>query len=209
MNNTKQNSLFSVNNLVKIALLSAIAAILMAYFEIPVPFFPPFLKLDISEIPALIGILAVNPLAGIIIVIIKNLLKLAIKGSGTGGVGELANAVLSIAYILPITIVAYKKKNVKNITLGLVAGTVVLTIAASFMNYFVLVPMYAKLFGGMEAVLGASSAVCPLITSPETLILYGIAPFNIFKGVIVTIASVVILGAMKPVIKQLKVSQNA
>ena len=107
------NKLLSTQNMIKIAFLSVIAAILMQWgIKLPA-LFPSFLEIDFSEVPALVAILAVNPWAGIIVVIVKNVLKALLFGTSTGYVGELANMVIAIGYILPLTLIARKHKDIK------------------------------------------------------------------------------------------------
>jgi riboflavin transporter FmnP len=74
--------------LIKISLLSVMAFLLM-YIELPIPIFPEFLKIDISDLPALIGAFALGPIAGVIIELFKNILHGMLAGKTA--VGELAN----------------------------------------------------------------------------------------------------------------------
>lgn len=170
--------LFTTRAMVTIGLLSALSYVLMLLESPP---FIGFLRLELSDIPAIIGAFQFGPLAGIVIELIKNLIK-AITASKTMGVGELANFIVSVAYVAPAAIV-YRKLTDKNksvISFG--AATIAMTLAGFLMNYFVTIPLYAKLYGGIENVLAAATVI-PGIKDKFTLILYGITPFNIVKGI--------------------------
>jgi hypothetical protein len=88
----------NVRYLTVTAMLSAVAYILM-FLDFSVPFMPAFIKMDLSELPALIGSFAMGPLCGVVVCLIKNVLHLFI--TTTGGVGELSNFILGVAFVLP------------------------------------------------------------------------------------------------------------
>ncbi|HCO73413.1 MAG TPA: hemolysin [Clostridium sp.] len=121
--NTSKN----VNRLVKISLLVAIAFILML-FEFPIPGFPPFLKLDLSDLPALIGGFALGPVAGVIIEGGKVILNLVFHGTYTGGVGEFANFLIGGSFVFVASYVYHKNKTKKSAIIGLILGTIIMTI---------------------------------------------------------------------------------
>ena len=76
-----------LRTMVQIAMLSAVSAVLMM-FEFPIPFLaPPFIKMDFSEIPVLVGTFAMGPLAGVVIELLKNILHFVTYGTTTGGIG--------------------------------------------------------------------------------------------------------------------------
>ena len=114
--------------LVRVAMLSAVATILML-FEFPLPFIaPPFYEIDLSEVPVFIGAFAMGPLAGVVIEGVKILLNLIINGTVTAGVGEAANFVMGVVFVLPAALIYKRKKTKSNAVLGLVIGTVVMTV---------------------------------------------------------------------------------
>jgi len=187
----------SLNSLVKISLLGAMAFILML-FEFPIPGFPPFLKLDFSDLPALIGAFALGPVSGIIIELIKNILNFLIHGSTTGGIGEIANFLVGGVFVYVASLIYHKDKTRKNAIIGLIVGTISMTVIAGVFNYYVLLPLYAKLFGGAENVIAASGS--KNITSFMSLIVIGITPFNIIKGVVVSIITFASYKKVSPLI---------
>ncbi len=179
----KTERVFTTKVMVTVALLSTMAYILML-FELP-PYLG-FLRFELSDIPAIIGALQFGPLAGVIIELIKNLIK-AITASKTYFVGELANFIISAAYIAPA---AYLFRRIKGKYKPLIAfsvGTIAMTLIGALMNYFVTIPLYATLFGGMDVVIGVSSAAIPAIKSLGSLVVLGITPFNIVKGILISV----------------------
>ena len=117
----KNNKSMSVKILAKIGILAAVAYILM-FISVPLPIFPSFLKLDVSDIPAIFGGMAMGPLAGFIIALIKNLLQIGV--SFTGGVGEIANAIISGTYVVIISYIYKRRSNLKGVILGAILGTI-------------------------------------------------------------------------------------
>lgn len=189
----------NLNSLIKISLLGAIAFIIML-FEFPIPGFPPFLKLDFSDLPALIGGFALGPVAGVLIELIKNILNLIMHGTTTGGTGELANLLVGGIFVYVASFIYHRNKNKKNAVMGLVAGTIAMTVVAGAFNYFILIPLYATLFGGLENVIGAAAVANKAINSLGTLIVIGITPFNILKGIVVSGITLALYKKVSPLI---------
>ncbi len=180
-----QNSRVSTNKLVKVALLSAISFILM-FIEMPIPgLFPDFLKIDISDIPALIAGLALGPIAGIAVEVIKNFLH-GIVATTTGGVGELANIVVGSSFVVGSSIVYRSRRNLKGLLMSLVSGTIMMVVVGSIVNYFFLLPFYGKLMG-LEAIIGIGKAVNPKVHDLATFVIWFIAPFNFIKGIMISV----------------------
>jgi riboflavin transporter FmnP len=173
----------SIGVMTKVSILSVIAFVIM-FIETPVFVFPGFLKLDLSDVPALVAGFAMGPVAGILVELLKNLMHLL--RTSTGGVGEIANFVIGSAFVVPAAIIYYKNKTKKNAVIGLIIGTIVMAIVGSFANYFVLIPFYQN-FMPIDAIIGMSAKANSAIVDMKTLILYGILPFNIFKGIIVSL----------------------
>lgn len=180
----------TTKTLTKISVLSVIAFLIM-YIEIPLWFTPTFLKIDLSDIPALVGAFALGPVVGVAIEFVKNILHIALKGTSTMGVGELANFVVGSAFVYTAGYLYYKKRSFKNAVIGMILGTIVMTIIASIANYFVLIPFYAKLFGAPISVyVEMGAAVNKYVVDFRTFILFGIVPFNLLKGIIISIVTI-------------------
>ena len=179
--------------MVSVALLSATAFVFMTYVKFPVKYLG-FLEFEVSDVPAVIGGLAYGPLVGVAIVLLKNLLHLFI--TSTAGVGELANFLVMAAYVVPIA--ALRKKN--NKVIGFVAGTVGLIVVGVLVNTFITVPFYLKVFGG-EMVYNMVGATIPSIDSVWELVLIGITPFNLVKGIVVSLVGYYAWKAFRKVLK--------
>nr|WP_312576311.1 ECF transporter S component [Sedimentibacter sp.] len=189
-----------VKTLTKIAALSAVAGVLML-MEMPLWFAPNFYKLDFSEIPVLVGAFAMGPIAGMTIEFIKILLNFVLNGTVTGGVGEVANFLIGCALIMPAGYIYKHHKSTKTAILGMVIGTLTLTVVGALLNYYLLLPVYAKVFGmPIQAFIDMGSALNPLITNLKTLILYAVVPFNILKGVVVSAITLLIYKRISPIL---------
>ena len=175
-------------NLVLIALFGALAAILML-FEIPLTFIvPEFIKLDFSELPVVLGAFMMGPVEGIFIATVKVLLKLVIKPTSSAYIGELANWIYSVSYIIPAALVYRFKKGKSGAAVSLAVGTVVTSVVAVVSNTFFIFPAYVKLYGmPMNVIVGMGTAINSHITSLGTMMLFSILPFNLIKYGLVSI----------------------
>ena len=178
--NTK---LFTLHNMTKIAILTAISAIIML-FEFPLPFAPSFYELDLSEAVILMGGFAMGPLAAAIMELLKNLLNLLLNGTITAGVGELANFVMGCSLVVPASLIYKYRKTLKGAIVGLIVGTVSLVVIGCVMNYFVMIPAYVALAKfPLEAILSMGAEANGMVESLATLVLFAVAPFNLVKGI--------------------------
>ncbi len=176
----------NVTRIAQIGMLSAIAVVLML-FEIPMPFAPGFYKLDLSEVPVLIGCFALGPVAGATIELVKILLNFLIDGSVTAGVGELANLLIGCSLCVPAGIIYRRNKTKKHAIIGLVVGTAFMTAVGCLLNAYVLLPAYAAAFQmPIEALVEMGSVLNGNITNVFTFVLFAVAPFNLLKGVVVS-----------------------
>ena len=200
MTNTK--SKFTVRTLAQIGMLSAIAIVLML-FEIPLPFAPSFYEIDFSEVPVLVGCFAMGPWAGAMIELIKILLNLAINGTMTAGVGEFANSLIGCAFVIPAGIIYRKMHSRKGAIIGMVSGTLIMTILGCFLNAYLLLPAYSKAFElPMDALIGMGTAVNAHINGLLTFVVFAVAPFNLLKGVLVSLIVFLIYKKISPILHQ-------
>ena len=182
-----------------VVMLAAVSYIL-AFFEVPLPIFPSFLKVDISDIPALVAAFALGPIAGIVVELVKNAFQLF--GSSTFGIGELANFIIGSAFVGTAGVVYRYKHTKSGAILGCLAGTVAMALAGAALNFFVLLPLYVKFMSlPMENIIETSQVAIPLIDSKLTLILWGVVPFNIFKGLLVMVVTMFIYKPLSPILK--------
>lgn len=180
---------------------SAIAVVLML-FEIPLPFAPSFYEIDFSEVPVLICSFALGPVAGVITELCKVLLKLVITGTTTAFVGDLANFIVGCSMVLPASIIYWVRKSKKGAIIGLVSGTVIMTVFGSLFNAVYLLPKFAQLYGmPMDALIGMGTAINSSITSVSTLVLYAVVPFNLLKGGLLFIITTLLYKHVSPLIK--------
>ena len=191
----------NVRYMVQIGMLGGVATLLML-FEIPLWFAPSLYEIDLSEVAVLVGAFAMGPLAGIMIETIKILLNFILNGTVTAGIGEFANLLLGISLVVPAGILYRRKKTKKGAAAGLLVGTLTMTLIGSLVNAFVLLPVYATAFGmPMEALVGMGTAVNPAITGLGTFVLFAVVPFNILKGIVVSIDTLLIYKKLSPILK--------
>lgn len=165
-----------LQSMIVIGMLSSISFILML-FNFPLPALPPFLKVDFSDVPALIAAVTMGPVAGILVAFFKNILDWLFAGSPTGvPVGHLANFATSILFITPVYMIYRRVATKKGMAFGLAAGTLSMAVGMSLLNYLVFLPMYTY-FLNMPAETGSALF--------GTIVL-GILPFNIIKGLVLT-----------------------
>ncbi|HOO60887.1 MAG TPA: ECF transporter S component [Bacillota bacterium] len=192
-------------------ILAAMSAVLM-YIEIPLPLMPPFLKYDLSDIPALFAAFVCGPIYGIIVELIKNLIHL--PGSGSAYVGEIANFIAGSVFVLTSSLVFRRKKTFGMAILSLVISTVAFTIVTSFMNYYFILDAYEKLFHlDMKTIIGIVDKANPWveIKSKEMVIMAAFVPFNLFKAISVSIVSMLAYVPLRKFLEeqgQHKIEQN-
>lgn len=201
----ESNKVFSTQNMIRMGLLTAISVVLMQ-FDFSLPIFPPFLKIDLGEVPAIVGVLVISPLAGVVIPLIKILIDSLLFGSTTGYVGEVSNLIISVAYLLPLMIITSKHKSLKATLLGIILGITSMTIVGCISNYFIVLPLYSK-FMPLEQIIQMGAKINPAITDMKSFVYLIIAPFNVVKSVIVSLVSVTVVKAILPVMSILRSRQ--
>ncbi len=196
---SQTSSKIRIRTITQIGMLSAIAAVLML-FEIPLPFAPSFYQIDFSEIPVLIGCFVMGPVAGAIIEFVKILMNFVINGTITAGVGEIANFLIGCALCVPAGMIYRYKRTRKNAILGLIAGSICMTILGCFLNAFLLLPAYAKAFHmPIQALVDMGTAVNSHITSIGSFVVFAVAPFNILKATLTSLIVVLIYKKISPI----------
>ena len=199
----KSKERIGVRGVVQIGMLSAIAIILMQ-FEVPLPFAPPFYKIDFSEIPVLIGCFVMGPLAGAIVELIKVILNVVISGTTTGSC-DIANFLIGCAMCVPAGMIYKKYHTRKSALAGMAVGTVFMTVIGCILNAYVLLPVYAKAFEmPIDALVAMGTAVNHSITSLSTFVIFAVAPFNLLKGVLVSFIVFLIYKKISPIFKMNK-----
>ena len=185
-----------------IGVFSAIACV-VHLFDFPLPFAPPFYKLDFSEIPVLICGYAFGPVAGVMTEFVKVLLKLAVKGTSTAFVGDLANFVVGCSLVLPASVVYSFFKTRKGAVAACFTGTVSITICGTLLNAVYLLPAFAALYGmPMEALIAMGTAINGSITGVMSFVLLAVAPLNLLKGASVSLVTMLVYKSLSPLMKE-------
>lgn len=183
---------FTATKLTTVSLLSGFAFI-MQYLNFPLPPFPAFLKVDFSEVPALIAGLLFGPWTGVLVAFIKNLLHYVFTGSEAGlPIGEMANFLAGSVFVVITVWIARRITGLKGLVTGLVVATTTMAVVMSVANYWVILPAYAFLINWT-------------VEGPEkmALVLYGIGPFNLVKGLLIALVFVPLYIRLKPRLQSL------
>ena len=188
----------STRYLVVTAMLSAISIVLMQ-FDFSVPFMPSFIKMDLSDLPALIGSYAMGPLYGVLIALVKNLLHLL--RTSTGGVGELSNFFLSAAFVVPAGLIYQMKKSRKRAVVGALDGAAMSAVISVITNYFIVYPVYTA-FMPMETIIKMYQVILPSIKDGDLLscLLIFNMPFTFLKCMLSVGISMLIYKPLSPII---------
>lgn len=178
MNRTKTDRIRAVT---VTAMLSAVAFVLM-FLDFSIPFLiPNFVKMDFSELPALLAAFALGPVWGVVVCLVKNLLHLMI--TTTAGAGELANFLLGACFVIPAGWLYRSNKNRKRALVGVLVGAVSMAALSIPINYFITYPVYSK-FMPIDAILGMYRELRPSANGLlECLVIFN-APFTLLKGVL-------------------------
>lgn len=186
-----KSKLLTTRNVVFMGMFSALAAVLML-FEFPLPFIAPsFYGLDLAEVPILVGSFALGPLAGVVMEFVKILIKLVLKPTSTGFVGEFANIVVGCALVVPAGIVYRLKKTKKGALTGMIAGTISMAVVGVVINALVMLPFYSN-FMPLETILAAGAAINPAVSNIWTFAIICVGPFNIVKGAVVSLITALV-----------------
>lgn len=188
------------NYFAKVAVLAAVAFVLMLV-EFPLPFVPPFYKMDFSETAVLIGGFALGPMAGVIIEAIKIIMNVLFTGTQTAYVGEIANFLIGISFCLPAAIIYNHHKTKESAIRGLAAGGAVMCLVGMLMNALVLLPAYSHFFHiPMDALIGMGTKLVPLIHDRFTFVLFATTPFNLVKAVAVSLVTMLVYKRISPLL---------
>ena len=191
----------TTHNLTVAAMLSAVAFILM-FIEFPIPMLiPAFIKMDFSDLPALLGAFALGPVYGVSISFMKNLLHIVIKGTSTACVGELSNFILGAIFSAVAGYLYKHHKSRKTAIIGAVAGAVAMGVLSVPSNYFVVYPAYVQFYHmPLEAILGMYQAILPSADSLiKCLIIFNL-PFTLVKGLLDAVLCMLIYKPLSPIL---------
>ena len=192
-----------LKTLIKIALLGAIGGVVMAYTEFPIPLIPDFLKLDFSNITALLAAFALSPPAGIFVVLLKNIIKLLLTGTKSMGIGEFADIIISSAYVFTAGYFYIRNRTKKGAVLGVLYGSLTAVILGCAMNYFFIIPAYQiMLHFPIDAIIEMGHTANSWITDLKGIIVMAVLPFNILKWGLISLIMIYIYKPLSPIMKK-------
>ena len=171
-----------------------LAAISIILFYIEIPIFGPY-KLDFSTLPAILAGFAMGPVQGVIIVLIKNLIHML--SSRTGLVGELADFIMSCAYVIFASLLYRRFRSRKGALISMLIGTAAMTVAALFVNKFILFPLYGFTDA---AVVGMCSSLWSYIDNINKFIVVITMPFNLLKGLSLSVVTYLLYKRISPLL---------
>ena len=196
MSQTKRNA-NTMFNLTRCGLLSAMAVILF-YIEIPVV---ALYKLDLSTLPAILAGFAMGPLQGVAVIIVKDLVHML--GTSTACVGEIADMLMSCAFVVPASLYYRRHKDRKSAMMAMLIGSVLMVITGVLVNYYILIPAYQVLMNlPLEVIIGMGQAVFGFIDNTVKLVIFITAPFNIFKSIVLSFVTYLLYKRVSPLLHQ-------
>ena len=196
MSQTKRNA-NTMFNLTRCGLLSAMAVILF-YIEIPVV---AFYKLDLSTLPAILAGFAMGPLQGVAVIIVKDLVHML--GTSTACVGEIADMLMSCAFVVPASLYYRRHKDRKSAMMAMLIGSVLMVITGVLVNYYILIPAYQVLMNlPVEVIIGMGQAVFSFVDSTVKLVIFITGPFNILKGAVLSVVTYLLYKRVSPLLHQ-------
>lgn len=181
------------------AIMAAVAAVLM-FLSFSIPLVPPFLKMDFSELPALIAAFSMGPISGVAVCFLKNLVN--VFTTSTGGAGELCNFLLGAAFVLPAGLIYKKHRTFRGAVAGAFAGSAIMALLSVPINYFISYPAYNVFYGmSTEMVMDMYRAILPSVsTLPQALFVFNL-PFTLVKGLLDTLLTFLLYKRLSPLIK--------
>ena len=198
--NSKKSKKFNIRALTVTGVMGALAFALMM-LEFSIPIMPAFIKLDFSELPALITGFAFGPIWGIAVCFIKNFIHVFI--SSTGAIGEISNFVLGAVFVGTSALIYKNKKNKKWALISCIIASAVMAVFSVFSNYYIVYPLYVKVLGmPEEAILGMYQAILPSVDNLFEAIAIFNLPFNFVKMLIVSLICFAIYKRISPIMKK-------
>ena len=190
----------STKNMVLVAMMGAVSAVLMV-LEFAVPFAPAFLKMDLSDLPVMLTTFMLGPAEGVLVALIKVGLRLVLKGTDTAFVGEIANIIGAVSYLLPAAGVYHFKKGKTGAAAALLVGTLVVSVTSIFGNLYLTFPAFSKIYGmPMEVIIAMGTAINKNITDLFTMMIFAVFPFNLFKYGILSVITFFVYKRLKNIL---------
>lgn len=188
----------NTRKLTSIAMLSAVSTVLM-FFSFNVPLMPSFIKMDLSELPALLAAFTFGPMSGVAVCFIKNLINVFF--TTTGGVGEISNFLLGAMFVAPAGFIYQKMKTKKGAMVASVVGAATMALLSVVTNYYIVYPVYSNLMAPMEAILGAYRAINPNVETLMDALLWFNMPYTFIKGMLSVVITMFIYKPLSPILR--------
>lgn len=186
-----------IRKMTSTAMLAAVSSVLM-FFSFNVPFMPSFIKMDLSELPALVASFTFGPIAGMTVCLVKNIVNLFF--TTTGGIGEISNFILGTTFVVPAGIIYQKMKNKKGAIIASFVGAAAMAVLSIISNYYIVYPVYTA-FMPMEAILGAYKVINPNVETLWDALIWFNMPFTFIKGMISVVITILIYKPIEPILK--------
>lgn len=187
-----------IRKMTSTAMLSAVATVLM-FFSFSVPLMPSFIKMDLSELPALIASFTFGPIAGVSVCLVKNLINVFF--TTTGGIGELSNFILGTLFVAPAGFIYQKMRTKKGAIIASLVGAATMAAVSVFTNYYVVYPVYSNIMAPMEAILGAYRAINPNVETLMDALLWFNMPYTFIKGMLSVVITMLIYKPLAPILR--------
>jgi riboflavin transporter FmnP len=184
--------------LTSVAMLAAVSTVLM-FFSFNVPLMPSFIKMDLSELPALLAAFTFGPMSGVAVCFIKNLINVFF--TTTGGVGEISNFLLGAMFVAPAGFIYQKMKTKKGAIVASVVGAATMALLSVVTNYYIVYPVYSNLMAPMEAILGAYRAINPNVETLMDALLWFNMPYTFIKGMLSVVITMFIYKPLSPILR--------
>lgn len=186
-----------IRKMTSTAMLSAVATVLM-FFSFSVPLMPSFIKMDLSELPALIASFTFGPMAGVSVCLVKNLINVFF--TTTGGVGEVSNFLLGAMFVAPAGFIYQKMRTKKGAIIASVVGAATMAGLSLVTNYYIVYPVYTNIMP-MEVIIGAYSAINPNVTNLWQALLWFNVPYTFIKGMLSVVITMLIYKPLAPILR--------
>ena len=186
-----------IRKMTSTAMLAAVSTVLM-FFSFSVPLMPSFIKMDLSELPALLASFTFGPMAGVTVCLVKNLINVFF--TTTGGVGEVSNFLLGSMFVAPAGFIYQKMRTKKGAVIASVIGAATMAGLSLITNYYIVYPVYTNIMP-MEVIIGAYSAINPNVTNLWQALLWFNVPFTFIKGMVSVVITMLIYKPLSPILR--------
>ena len=193
----------TTRNISRISVMGALGAVLMM-FDFPIAIAPHFYKLDLGDLPCLIGAFAMGPIPAFFIQIVKIIVKLLLKPTSTAFVGEIAAFICSSAYTVSAAYFYFKNRCRKNAIKSMLIASIILAIVSTIANYVFIIPAYVNMFHmPLETIIEMGNKIFPIVKDKLSFVLCCVLPFNLIKAAITDVLTFVLYRHIAPILRRI------